>query len=161
MIGLTTAERRLYRFAKAFVLANGFAPDLPTLIASEQLHQPKKVDRVGRQVDSLIKKGFLNPGRLGVLAPVDEPTHDRIMRDICERNSIAVSEITSGRKSILLVRCRRLIARELRRIGYSYASIGAVLHRNHSSVYDYFFPARTQLRSRRRSISLYGERVSP
>jgi len=163
VIGLTRAEGRIYEIAKAFTAANGCSPDRLDIIAAERLTN-SNTSRVCRQIESLVEKGFIKLGpfnakSLIVLIP-QEPTHHRVMRDVCASNSVEPSEVTGRCQSMVLVRCRRLIARELQRMGYSYTAIGFVLHRHASSIYDYFDPARTQYRSGRRAIALYGERAA-
>lgn len=158
MIGLSMAENRNYQFALWFRHTRGYDPSRAEIVAAASRIVKNRTARINAQIDRAIAKGFFAVGRVGTIIPL-APPHERVVAAVCARQRLKPSDITGKRKHLGLIRARRLIARELKRCGYSYSAIGRVLNMHHTSIYDYFCPERAR-GNRRRSVSGCGERLA-
>lgn len=59
----------------------------------------------------------------------------KVLEDVARLFEITVEDITGPRRRMLVVDARSVVALVLRNRGYTLAEIGAVLHRDYSTVY--------------------------
>lgn len=57
-----------------------------------------------------------------------------IIVELCDKYEVDKNKLLSDRRDACLVEKRRLIARELRAMGYSYPAIGYLLNRHHTTI---------------------------